>query len=204
MLYRMVHPDMPSLPVFGKTLLELFTGRQIDWAGGQIEEAIESYGKEPFAREILDITNTLLGLNNATIMESGSMRGTERMQMYFEHAVIDTLHYILETRFHVESSDEVKRAWSSSESVQAHRLRTQGEDGDRITPRGTGAAAAAGMCLHIDGGKDRLDQDESVISSVISHVLIDPTKRTARAVPTNGWEGCTRVSRVAKLPSFRI
>lgn len=204
MLYRMIHSDMPSLPVFGKTLLELFTGRKINWAPGQIDEAIESYGKEPFAREILDIINTLLCFNNATIMKSGTMRETERMRMHFEHAVIDTLHYILEIGFHVEFNDEVKRAWSGSEPVQTNLLQMQGEDGDRIPPKEMEASAAAGMCLHDDGGKDRLDQDESVISSVISHVPIYLTRRTARAVPTNGSKGCTRVSRVAKLPSFRI
>jgi hypothetical protein len=199
-LNRVMHKDMPSLPVLGKTLLELFTGRCIEWLG--IEEAITSYAKEPFAHEIIEIINALLGTADVTMLKPGNLRENERMRMYFERTIINTLHYILAVGFHVDFSDELKRAQSNSGIVNPASVAIVGSGMTQTPTESKIPFSPATLCLHDDGEKEHLDHDESVSRCV--NVESPLTITTVPAVPLPGCQSCIRVSRTATLVMFRI
>jgi hypothetical protein len=199
-LNRVMHKDMPSLPVLGKTLLELFTGHSIDWLG--IEEAIASYTKEPFAHEIIEIINALLGTADVTMLKPGNLRGNEKMRMYFERTIINTLHYILEVGFHVEFSNELKRAQSNSGTVHPASVTIMGTGTTQMPTEFKKPFSPATLCLHDDGEKQHLDHDESVSScDDVDRSLTIPT---APAIPLPGSQSCILASRTATLLMFRV
>jgi hypothetical protein len=199
-LNRVMHKDMPSLPVLGKTLLELFTGRCIDWLG--IEEAIASYAKKPFAREIIEIINALLGTADVTLLKSGNLRENEKMRIYFERTIINTLRYILEVGYHVNFSNELKRALSNSGIVQPASVVIMGTGSTQTPAEFKTPFSHAALCLHDDGGKEHLDHDESVSRRVnVDSPLIVPT---APAVPSPGFRSCKRALRTATFLMCRV
>jgi hypothetical protein len=201
-LNRVMHKDMPSLPVFGKTLLELFTGRCVDWL--DVEEAIASYAKlkEAFSTEIIEIINALLGNADVTMLKPGNLRENERMRMYFERTIINTLHIILDFGFHVDFSDELKRAQSNSGIIHPASVAIMGS-GMTHTPREFRKPfSPATLCLHDDGEKEHLDHDESVSRCVDGDTSL--TIPIVPAVPLPGCQSCIPASRTATLVTFRV
>lgn len=85
---------MPSLPVFGKLLLELVVGKEVRWE--DVDATIKNYRHKMHAEEILNAVTTCIGCDGDDTFKSGDLiRDSERLRMEFVSRVVLKLQHVL-------------------------------------------------------------------------------------------------------------
>lgn len=85
---------MPSLPVFGKLLLELVVGKEVRWE--DVDATIKDYRHKMHAEEILNAVTTCIGCDGDDTFKSGDLiRDSERLRMEFVSRVVLKLQHVL-------------------------------------------------------------------------------------------------------------
>lgn len=150
---RLLNQEMPSLPALGKTILEIFTGRGIDWSG--LEDALEDYQRKPFAEEITQVVNALLSAQDDVFKEKGGMRENERMRFAFEARVIKPLQHILKTGFKLNLDEILEQAIALSTGIPKVVQETTVSTNPQLESQYERNQPAS-LCLHEDGNEDVL------------------------------------------------
>lgn len=154
-----LNKEMPSLPIFGKLLLELTIGRAIEWES--IGSVLRDLQQEMFAKEITDAVHACIGLEDSTFYSNrGSIRGNERLRLEFvsrvvlklQHVVAEGYKLTLDELFKVNSNLEITSPLNQNPYVANFRPIRQ--------PRNSTAVQSVKQwCLHDDGQTEHLDID---------------------------------------------
>ena len=146
--------DMPSLPAFGKLLLELFLGQSVGW--DELNTRLERAREEPLATEILQAVSTCLATGaDKTFKGGGTIRDDERLRTHFVKGVMMPIQYVLRVGYHLKPQDIFKTP-STSGVVEIKELPPR-----RLRPhspmRVDGPETIGdGFCLH--DGQDGLEE----------------------------------------------
>jgi hypothetical protein len=89
-----INPQRPSLPAFGKLLLELWKGTALSW-GEQLDTAVAECEDDALGEYWLCAVNACLGKENA-LKEEGSFRDSARMRSVFVLKVVKSLQWLFE------------------------------------------------------------------------------------------------------------
>jgi hypothetical protein len=109
---------MPSLPAFGKLLLELFIGRLVSWES--LDKDIVSATDEPFATEMLRAITACLATGNDKTLKDGekTIKDDERLRAHFVKEVVLQIQWVLQVGYHLK----VRDVFWTSEKVQIVEL----------------------------------------------------------------------------------
>ena len=103
-ILKAFNPDMPSLPAFGKLLLELYIGRPVTW--DQLDSQLKWSEDEEFAKELLHAINTCLAMaEDKTFKEGGTIRANERLRGHFVKEVVLPVQYVLQIGYQLKVQD---------------------------------------------------------------------------------------------------
>ena len=104
--------EMPSLPAFGKLLLELYLGQSVTW--DELNTRLERARGEVFAKEILQAVTTCLAIGtDKTFKGGGTIRGDERLRTYFVKEVVMPIQYVLRVGYQLKPQDIFHNAGTS-------------------------------------------------------------------------------------------
>jgi hypothetical protein len=99
--------DMPSLPAFGKLLLELFVGQSVNW--DELNSKMERAKEEMLATEILQAVSTCLATGtDKTFKGGGTVREDERLRTHFVNGVVIPIRYVLRVGYQLKPQDIFK------------------------------------------------------------------------------------------------
>jgi hypothetical protein len=108
--------DMPSLPAFGKLLLELFVGQSVNW--DELNSKMEIAKEEMLATEILQAVSTCLATGpDKTFKGGGTIREDERLRTHFVNGVVIPIQYVLRIGYQLKPQD-IFRTISTSGVVE--------------------------------------------------------------------------------------
>lgn len=109
---KMFNADMPSLPAFGKLLLELFVGQSITWEG--LNRSLDRARDMPLATEILEAVSTCLATGTDKTFKCGAtIRNDTNLRAHFVKCVVMPIQYVLRVGYHVKPQDIFKTSSSS-------------------------------------------------------------------------------------------
>lgn len=142
--------EMPSLPAFGKLLLELFVGRSVNW--DELNDRMENARDKSLATEMLQAVSTCLAIGaDKTFKSGGTIRSDERLRAHFVNGVVIPIQYVLSKGYHLKPQDIFKAA-STSGVVEIKERPTR-----RLPVRIDGPETISdGFCLH--DGQDGLEE----------------------------------------------
>ena len=89
-----INPKRPSLPAFGKLLLEIWKGSKINW-GEELDSVVAECELDPLGEYWLCAVNACLGTENV-LKEDGSFSTSVRMRAAFVLKVIKSLQWLFE------------------------------------------------------------------------------------------------------------
>lgn len=174
---------MPSLPVFGKLLLELVTGRYIDW--GELDRELKVYSTKMCGTEIVHAVKACLSMgNDKTFREGGLISQDRRLRDHFLNEVVLTVQRVVRVGYQLTVKDVFNHPttdrWSDTASSASRSPR-----GTSTSPSGLQDAASPrraftpiamsswssqtltvlepdleGVCLHDDDRRETLDAEE--------------------------------------------
>jgi hypothetical protein len=182
-LLRLYNKHMPSLPVFGKLLLELVTGRYVDW--GQLEDELERYSKKMCGTEVVNAVKACLSMgNDKTFRDGGLISQDRRLRDHFLNEVVLTIQRVVRVGYQLTVSDVFNLSssdrWSDTASSisRSPRRPSTSPSGSQFGASPTRASTPAllsqestrtslqletdfeGLCLHDGDRKETLDLEE--------------------------------------------
>ena len=89
-----INPQRPSLPAFGKLLLEIWKGTTLSW-GEELDAAVAECELDPLGEYWLCAVNACLGTENV-LKEDGSFHESTRMRSVFVLKVVKSLQWLFE------------------------------------------------------------------------------------------------------------
>ena len=99
--------DMPSLPAFGKLLLELFVGQSVNW--DDLNTTMDRAKEEMLATEILQAVSICLATGpDKTFKGGGTIREDGRLRTHFVNAVVIPIQYVLRVGYKLKPQDIFK------------------------------------------------------------------------------------------------
>lgn len=146
--------EMPSLPAFGKLLLELFLGQSVVW--DELNKRLDRARDEPLATEILQAVSICLAIGtDKTFKGGGTIRDDERLRDHFVKGVLMPIQYVLRVGYHLKPQDIFKTPSTSGvveiKELPPRRLKTHSPvryDGPETV--------GDGFCLH--DGQEGLEE----------------------------------------------
>lgn len=157
---RSANSHMPSLPYFGKMLLEIITSRSVHWL--KIDEAKRAYEDEAFAEQIIGAMNACLSDGDSTFKTGQTIRDSEQMRIEFTTRVIGRLHYALTAGYTVDIAKVLREASFRPYNGGGRSQRGASEaeqQGDRAAPLEKDYSPNV-YCLHDDGEKESLKKEQ--------------------------------------------
>lgn len=104
--------DMPSLPAFGKLLLELFVGQSVNW--DELNSKMETAKEKMLATEMLQAVSTCLATGtDKTFKGGGTIREDERLRTHFVNGVVIPIQYVLRVGYKLKPQDIFKTVSTS-------------------------------------------------------------------------------------------
>jgi hypothetical protein len=100
-----MNKQRPSLPAFGKLLLELWKGTNIEWK--DLDAAIQECAEDYVGSYWLCAVHACLGEDPA-MKEAGSIRDSPRLRSVFVHKVIKSLQWLLENLCRISVNEVLK------------------------------------------------------------------------------------------------
>lgn len=174
---------MPSLPVFGKLLLELVTGRYVDW--GELDHELKVYSTKMCGTEVVSAVKACLSMgNDKTLREGGLISQDRRLRDHFLNEVVLTIQRVVRVGYQLTVSDVFNlpagdrwsdTASSASRSPRRPSRSPSGLRGGIATSRASTPIAQSawntqslsqlednleGLCLHDGDRTDALDKEE--------------------------------------------
>lgn len=175
---------MPSLPVFGKLLLELVTGRYVDW--DKLDRELKVYSSTKMCgTEIVHAVKTCLSMgNDKTFREGGLISKERRLRDHFLKEVVLTIQRVVRVGYQLAVKDVFSLPagdrWSDTESSASRSTRRPSTSPSGLqarasprrasTPNGPSPLSSQGLthletdlegfCLHDGGSKETLQTEE--------------------------------------------
>jgi hypothetical protein len=136
--------DMPSLPAFGKLLLELFVGKSVKW--DELNSKMETAKDESLGTEMLQAVSTCLATGtDKTFKGGGTIREDERLRTHFVKGVVIPIQYVLRIGYNLKPQDIFKTVSTSGVvEIKERPARRLPIRRDRDGPETIGD----GFCLH--------------------------------------------------------
>lgn len=111
----LINPQRPSLPAFGKLLLEIWAGRSFDWTG--LDDALKECGEDCLGPYWLCAVQACLG-DDSTLKDPGSVREAGAVRDMFVRKVIKSLQWLSE-KLCQQSTDQIFASTSESSGQRA-------------------------------------------------------------------------------------
>ena len=154
-----INPKRPSLPAFGKLLLEIWKGTTISW-GAELDSAVAECELDPVGEYWLCAVNACLGIENV-LKEDGSFNKSTRMRSVFVLKVVKSLQWLFEkcVRLPPDSLFSVPMQPSTSISDVSSTKLNHGEAHEPIESSSSVSQKTNMLCLHDGSGDWELSDD---------------------------------------------